>query len=377
VSADVADPADLTSCGPPATRPDRPVPLTDRIESELTAFLAQRTAQLTGISADLAVLAQVARAAVLNGGKRLRPTFAYWGWRCARPAGAAGEDELVRAAAGLELLHACALVHDDMMDASDTRRGQPAAHVRFGRFLGEQGWPGNAQSFGAAGATLLGDLLLSWSEQLFTAAIGCLPADRGRAATAQFDLMRTEVVAGQFLDMLAQSRGAFDPAEALRVIEFKTSKYTVQRPLLLGAAAAGGSPELISVLSDYGLLVGEAFQLRDDLLGVFGDPSRTGKPAGDDLREGKRTLLVALAFQRADPAQRELLRDGVGDPHLTRDGVARLREVLIGTGAQEQMEQRILERAGEAVRRLAATRLQPDAERALTELARAAAHRTS
>ncbi len=376
MSAAVAD-ADLTSLGPPSPRTDRPVPVADRVVSDLMAFLDERTAQLTGISADLSVLAEGARAAVLNGGKRLRPTFAYWGWRSVLAAGSAGEDALVRAAAGLELLHACALVHDDMMDASDTRRGQPAAHVRFGRFLGEQGWPGNAESFGTAAATLLGDLLLSWSEELFTAAIGRLPADRARAATGQFDLMRTEVVAGQFLDILAQSRGAFDPAEALRVIEFKTSKYTVQRPLLLGAAAAGGTPELISALSDYGVLLGEAFQLRDDLLGVFGDPARTGKPAGDDLREGKRTLLVALAFEQADPAQRELLRTGIGDPRLSGAGVDGLREVLAGTGAQQQVEQRILDRAGAAVRRLDAAPLQPDAAHALIALAEAAAHRTS
>jgi geranylgeranyl diphosphate synthase type I len=323
------------------------------------------------------VLSQALRTAVLNGGKRLRPTFAYWGWRCVHPAGASGEAELIRAAAGLELLHACALVHDDVMDGSDTRRGQPAAHVRFGRMHHEQGWLGNGQSFGAAGAILLGDLMLSWSEELFTDAIGCLPRDRARGATVEFDRMRTEVVAGQFLDMLAQARGAFDPDEALRVIEFKTSKYTVQRPLLLGAAAAGSTPELTAVLSDYGLLIGEAFQLRDDLLGVFGDPSRTGKPAGDDLREGKRTLLVALAFRAAGPAQRELLQAGVGDPALTGAGVAELREVLQQTGAHELVEQRILQRAGEAARRLDGASLQPVAGQALLELAQAAAHRTS
>ncbi len=351
--------------------------LADRIAAELSAFLTERTRLLGGISPDLGLLAQAAQAAVLTGGKRLRPTFAYWGWRCVQPAGAAGETELIRAAAGLELLHACALVHDDVMDSSDTRRGQPAAHVRFGRFHREQGWSGSGPSFGAAAAILLGDLLLSWSEELFTAAIGCLPRDRARAATAEFDLMRTEVVAGQFLDMLAQSRGAFDPAEALRVVEFKTSKYTVQRPLLIGAGAAGGSPELVGVLSAYGLLIGEAFQLRDDLLGVFGDPSQTGKPAGDDLREGKRTLLVALAYQSANPAQRALLQAGIGDPELTADGVARLRDVLQQTGAQEQVEQRISERASEAADCLAGSSLQPAAAQALLQLALAASHRTS
>jgi geranylgeranyl diphosphate synthase type I len=351
--------------------------LTERIAAELSAFLAEKAGLLTEISADLGVLAQSARAAVLTGGKRIRPMFAYWGWRCVQPEGAAGEAELVRAAASLELLHACALVHDDVMDSSDTRRGQPAAHVRFSQFHREQGWSGSGQPFGAAAAILLGDLLLSWSEELFTAAIGCLPPDRARVATGHFDLMRTEVVAGQFLDMLAQARGAFDPAEALRVIEFKTSKYTVQRPLLLGAGAAGGSAELVGVLSAYGLLIGEAFQLRDDLLGVFGDPAQTGKPAGDDLREGKRTLLVALAFQSANRSQQALLQAGVGDPALTEAGVAQLREVLQQTGAQQQVEQRISERAAEAARCLSTASLQPAAAQALLELAQAAAHRTS
>ena len=367
MSAAVAEPANL---------PTSAATLTDRVTVELAAFLAERTGRLADISPDLGPLAQAAEAAVLTGGKRLRPTFAYWGWRCVHPAAAAGEADLIRAAAALELLHACALVHDDVIDSSDTRRGQPAAHVRFRHFHREQGWPGSERSFGAAGAILLGDLLLSWSEELFHSAIGCLPPDRAGAAAAEFDLMRTEVVAGQFLDMVAQARGAFDPDEALRVVEFKTSKYTVQRPLLLGAAAAGGSPELAAALSAYGLLIGEAFQLRDDLLGVFGDPAQTGKPAGDDLREGKRTLLVALACQAADRAQRAVLQAGVGDPALSADGVARVREVLRQTGAYERVEQRIVERAEEAARCLTGASLQPTAAQALLELGRAAAHRT-
>jgi geranylgeranyl diphosphate synthase type I len=263
-----------------------------------------------------------------------------------------------------------------VMDSSETRRGQPAAHVRFARIHRQQRWPGSSQSFGEAGAILLGDLLLSWSEEMFTAAIGYLAADRAEAAIRQFDLMRTEVVAGQFLDMLAQTRGGFDADEALRVIEFKTSKYTVQRPLLLGACAAGGSPELAATLSAYGLRIGEAFQLRDDLLGVFGDPSQTGKPAGDDLREGKRTLLVALAFRAADRTERALLESGIGNPALTAAAVAELREVLRRTGACEQVEARIVQRAAEAASCLAGGPLQPAAAQALLELAEAAAHRT-
>jgi len=346
--------------------------LADRVAEELAGFLDEHADLLLSLSPDLRPLAEVARAAVLGGGKRLRPTFAYWGWRSVLPADDPGTAALLRAAASLELLQACALVHDDLLDASDTRRGQPAAHVRFGAHHTDQGWPGEPGSFGSAGALLLGDLLLSWAEEMFAGA--GLPDRYAAGARREFDLMRTEVVAGQFLDVLAQRRGDYSADEAVAVIRLKTSKYTVARPLLLGAAAAGGDHRLRAELAAYGHAVGEAFQLRDDLLGVFGDPAETGKPAGDDLREGKRTLLVALAMAAATPDQRAVLRDGLGDRQLTEAGVTELRGLLTGTGARDAVERRIAERATEAAASLT-DRLRPEARTALLELAEAAAHR--
>jgi geranylgeranyl diphosphate synthase type I len=364
----------------PVAAPNVPLPnavsLVGRFAQHLTDFLDTHTSQLVAIHPDLSLLADQAQSAVMTGGKRLRPSFAYWGWRSRQVDGAPGERNLIRAAASLELLHACALVHDDVMDASATRRGQPAAHVRFARTHESCQWPGSAESFGTAGAILLGDLLLSWAEEMFTAAIRALPSDRAAAAEVEFDQMRTEVVAGQFLDVLAQTRGEFDPDEALRVVQFKTSKYTVERPLLLGAAAAGAAPETSRALSGYGLALGEAFQLRDDLLGVFGDPSETGKPAGDDLREGKRTLLVALAAQAADADQHDTLRNGIGNAQLTEEDVAELRSVLIATGARDAVEKRIHERTAAAGHFLTEGSIAPAAQHALAELAYAAAHRT-
>jgi geranylgeranyl diphosphate synthase type I len=352
-----------------------PAPLTARVSDELSSFLDEHLGLLRSFHPDLALLADAAGLAVLEGGKRLRPRFAYWGWRCVQAADAPGEPALVRAAASLELLQACALVHDDVIDGSDTRRGGPAAHVRFGRQHRARDWPGPAESFGQAGAILLGDLLLSWSEEMFSAAIARLAPERAAAARTQFDLMRTEVVAGQFLDVLAQTRGDFDPDEALRVIRFKTTKYTVQRPLLLGAAAAGADEPVLAQLSGYGHALGEAFQLRDDLLGVFGDPVATGKPAGDDLREGKRTLLLALATRLADTSQLRTLRAGIGRAELTEDDVAGLRTTLRATGAPEQVEQRIAARAAEASRCLTDGVLRPEARVALLELAHTATQR--
>ena len=362
----------VVSASVPGSHSPAPASLAGLVTEQLRRFLDAQIDQLTELSPDLAPLAEAARRSVLDGGKRLRPTFGYWGWRAVQPAGAADEELVLAAVASLELLHACALVHDDVMDASATRRGRPAAHVEFARQHAAAGWPGSAETFGTAGAILLGDLLLSWAGQMLAGAIRALPAGRAAAAEREFDRMRSEVVAGQFLDVLAQSRGRFDPDEALRVIRLKTSMYTVVRPLLLGATAGGAPAQVQAELTDYGNALGEAFQLRDDLLGVFGDPEETGKPAGDDLREGKRTLLVALAVAGAEPGQRQRIEAAVGNAELTEADVVALRQLL--APAAEQVERRIADRAAAAVGQLSPA-IRPDAREALAELAEAAAHR--
>jgi geranylgeranyl diphosphate synthase type I len=289
-----------------------------------------------------------------------------------------GEDAddatLVTAAASLELLHACALVHDDVMDASATRRGRPAAHVRFARSHREQGWSGNPEAYGTGAAILLGDLLLSWADEMFRTA-GFSPEAVARA-TPYLDACKTEVVAGQFLDLAGQAIGESSVHEALRVVRYKSAKYTVERPLHLGAALAGAGPETIDALSTYALPVGEAFQLRDDVLGVFGDPAVTGKPAGDDLREGKRTVLVAHAYERATVEQRAALDGGLGDPALTTAAVDRLRAVIRETGALAQVEDDIAALARHASDALALAPLAPHAA-TLSDLAGKAVRRSS
>jgi geranylgeranyl diphosphate synthase, type I len=348
-----------------------------RVDAELAAFVDDRARTLEPAGPDLVPLITAAREFVLSGGKRLRPTFAYWGWRSVHDE---SDDDrgLITAAASVELLHACALVHDDVMDASATRRGQPAAHARFARAHRDADWPGDPDSYGIAAAIVLGDLLLSWADALFASAwLDQLVATRARAV---FDGMRELVMAGQFLDVLVQARGGLSVDDALRVIEFKTSKYTIEGPLHLGAAIGAAPPEVFAALTAYGLPLGEAFQLRDDLLGVFGDPSETGKPAGDDLREGKQTLLTALAGRAADADQAAKLRAGLGNRALTADGVAELRSVLVATGAVEDVERRITARAAQARDTLTGSAgdcLRPAARAALGALADAAAHRVA
>ncbi|REE99566.1 polyprenyl synthetase family protein [Thermomonospora umbrina] len=343
------------------------------IDHALLTFVDRQRPGMLAIGDDLRPLLS-ALDALLAGGKRLRPAFCYWGWRAAGGEDIAAARGIAVAAASLELLQASALVHDDVMDASDTRRGRPSAHRRFEAVHREQGWRGASASFGEGAAILLGDLCLAWSAEMFDASgLDPEPLRRGREV---FDLMRTEVICGQYLDMLESARGAGSVETALNVVEFKSAKYTIERPLHMGAELAGATPETVAALRAYGLPLGIAFQLRDDVLGVFGDPAETGKPAGDDLREGKRTVLVALALERATPAQAETVERGLGDTALTADGVAELRSIIEETGALDACEAMIDRYTARARDALAAAAVAPDAREALGDLAVAATARS-
>ena len=343
------------------------------IGSTLDMFVEEQATRLLPLGEDAARLVAEARRSV-TGGKRFRAAFCYWGYQAVSEK-VPDEAALLRAAAALELLHASALVHDDFMDASDTRRGRPATHKAFEAFHRGEGWASDPVQYGAAAAILLGDLLLSWSDELLRT---CgLPHDVVRDALGYFDTARSEVIAGQFLDVSIQARGESDVEQAMRVLRYKSAKYSIERPLHVGAALAGGGADLLAALTEYGLPLGEAFQLRDDLLGVFGDPEVTGKPAGDDLTEGKRTVLVALALGAADPADGADAQrlDRMLGTELSADEVADLRRVIHDSGAHAEVERRISELTS---RSLAALELAPVTEPAravLRDLAEAATQR--
>ena len=353
-------------------------PLPNRVAGELRTYFASRRAQTEALDAHFAEAVRTLEAFILRGGKRVRPSFAWWGWRGAGgdPDGASSPGVL-RACSALELIQACALVHDDLMDASATRRGHPTVHTEFAERHRTAGWGGDPDRFGLAAAILLGDIALAWADDMLRTA--ALPAPTLTATLPYWEAMRTEMLGGQYLDVLTEVRGEESPEAALRIDRFKTAAYTVERPLQLGAALAGASPELISTYSRFGQDVGVAFQLRDDLLGVFGDPIVTGKPAGDDLREGKRTLLVALALQRADavdPSGAATLRSGLGHD-LDEGAVARLRTLLVELGAVQQVEDKISALTERGLAALDTELIDPVARAELKRMAEVAAIRSS
>lgn len=347
----------------------------ERVQRVLDDFLDAQAERLAPLGPDAARLLAEARASV-SGGKRLRAAFCWWGHEAVAPVSPQDEDALARACASLELLHASALVHDDLMDASDTRRGRPATHRGFEAEHraadGGRGWRGDPEQYGAAAAILLGDLLLAWADELLRT---CgLPAQRVLDALDVLDHTRTEVIAGQFLDVSVQARGRADVDQAMTVLRYKSAKYSIERPLHTGAALAGADPAATAALRAFGLPLGEAFQLRDDLLGVFGDPAETGKPAGDDLVEGKRTVLVALALDAAPDEEARRLDAALGRP-LTGPEVDELRGTIDRCGAREQVEEVIAALTDRALSVLDGADLRPEAVASLRDLAAAATQR--
>jgi len=368
----------MTSTQPAIQRPAAASPfdardVRRRVQESLDATLAGYEPILAAIGPELDPVFDNARAMV-SGGKRLRAAACYWGWR-----GVVGDSmtefdgAALKAATALELLHGCALVHDDVMDSSDTRRGQPSVHRIFEVLHRDGAWRGSSAQFGEGAAVLLGDLLLSWADEvLFTSG---LPDDALLRAKPVYDVMRTELMAGQYLDLLEQASGDGSEDRVMRVARYKTAKYTVERPLQLGGALAGASAELQAAYSGYGLPLGEAFQLRDDVLGVFGDPAVTGKPAGDDLREGKRTLLVHATLTAATPQQRTELLAALGNVELTDADVSKLRELIVDSGGLAAVETRIAALRAAALAALDTVALDVEARSVLSAIAVAATAR--
>ncbi|WP_405773849.1 polyprenyl synthetase family protein [Streptomyces sp. NBC_00859] len=338
-----------------------------RVDRELTSFVDREAAQLVAIDDQLAPLADQLRTATLEG-KRLRAAFCYWGWRAA---GQPDCDEMVRAAAAMELVHAAAVVHDDLIDNSPLRRGAAAAHIALqGALSGRSG----RQVGGRALAMLAGDLLMSWAGQLFTS---CgLPAPYLARARPVWAVLARELIAGEALEILRTGSRPYTQS-SLQVIRYKTAKYTVEHPLHIGGRLGGGPAALTGVFSAYGLPLGEAFQLRDDLLGIFGDPLATGKSNTDDLVGHKPTTLLAATWACAGSGERKVLRALLGRRVLGQEGLDQVRDIMRRTGAVGQIEALIAERVQAATVAVARADLPAPAAAALTALIGSAVVRQS
>jgi len=347
--------------------------LTGAINTSLTEFFDHESTYLRTIGSELNPVADALGHFLLDSGKRLRPLFATIGF-----IGAGGEltPQIIRATSSLELVHVCALIHDDVMDASATRRGAPAIHKQFEAIHVQENLHGGSEQFGVASAILLGDLALIWAAKALHES--GVHAESIVRSLPFYDEMRVELMAGQYLDVYEQALASESVERSLKVARYKSGKYSIERPLHFGASlAAESSPQVIEIYSNYGLPLGEAFQLRDDVMGVFGDPNKTGKPAGDDLREGKRTVLVAMTLSKATASQRAEFLKYFGRKDLDSAQIDTLRQIIVDTGALTELETMIDLMTFKAHDALTHGGIDPQAITFLDEMAVAATQRSS
>ena len=360
--------------------------LLGQVQANLDSFCQKQRTDFEAISADLIPVVDYTQS-LLQGGKRFRALFCYWAWRACLNDSSYHQSEqeiqdseqaIAGIAASLEMFHAAALVHDDLLDQSDTRRGAPAIHKRFETLHKEKSWAGAPERFGVAGSVLVGDLMLGWSSEIFGNALLHSPnREIESACRDEFSLMRVEVMAGQYLDVLEENAAATRPVSegvgrAEKVILYKTAKYSIEAPLRIGAAFAGADPAKLSQFTQFGIPLGIAFQLRDDILGVFGDPSVTGKPAGDDLREGKRTVLVALtleALTERSPSMAESFEELLTSRELDTHQIAFMQKLIKDSGALEKTERMIVELGDRSLESLDTANLEESAKATLKALA--------
>lgn len=349
-----------------------------RVSERIQDFLSERASEMGPLGPDVVPFDAFARQ-FLNGGKRFRALCTILGFRIH---GASVTSNVIDMASALEIFHAAALVHDDIMDNSDTRRGQPSAHRAFESVHSSASWAGDPASFGVNSALLFGDLLLAYSDELVNSALDDADRDTRLRTRSEFDRMRREVTMGQYLDIVEERAWPrVDSADALdragRVVVYKSAKYSIEAPLLIGAVLGGASERDVDTLRAFGLPLGFAFQLRDDVLGVFGDPAVTGKPAGDDIREGKRTVLIALAMSRVGASEQRLLNELLGDRTLSAEQVRVVQNTLESCGARDEVESLITDYVAQAHAAIETSDFDESSQTALRDLVAGVTNRVS
>lgn len=345
-----------------STQPLSPPPwlssIAEDVEKRLERLFQAETKRWSAVDSELELAFKRLSELTLAGGKRLRPAFCHWGFVGA--GGNPSESILTDVGAAFELLHAFALIHDDVMDGSQYRRGLHTIHQQYATQHGLKQWKGESRRFGEGVAILIGDLAFVYADTLM--------AGTDKVVKSLYDEMRIEINIGQYLDMLGSAQSEISVTSTRRISLYKSAKYTIERPLHIGAGLNGRFNELADSYSAYGLPLGEAFQLRDDVLGAFGNSNSTGKPVGDDLIEGKPTLLLALAREQANSTDVKLL-DRVGANDISGEEIEKIQEILISTGALEKVEALITSLTDQAVGAIQNAPIEEDARMALIEIA--------
>ena len=310
-------------------------------------FISKKRKEAEEISPEFVTLVDEVERFIFSGGKRVRPAFLYSGYVAS---GGKAHDAALYASMSVEFLHTFALIHDDIIDRSAFRRGKPTSHKAFEKYHTEKKFPGSKEHFGLSAAILAGDLAYSFAEEVLTSAP--FPQERVRRARYYFDQMKFQVIAGEYLDVLGGYTKTLKEDDILNILEYKTAKYTVERPLQIGAMLAGADVSILETFTAYGIPLGQGFQLQDDIFGVYGDMKKTGKPNDSDIKEGKMTVLIAKAYEWSSTRQRRDLDNTLGNIDATNVDIDKVRTIIYDTGAYDyavKLSHKLIEQAREAI----------------------------
>jgi geranylgeranyl diphosphate synthase type I len=313
----------------------------------LEAYFAEKIKQAAEIHPEAVVLVEEIRRMVQAGGKRIRPAFAYAAYVAS---GGHSHEAVLYASSALELWHTFAIIHDDIIDESSLRRGQSTAHTAFDKFHQNRHFPGDSQRFGISAAILAGDLAFSFADELLDSAP--FPAERIRRAKIYYNAMKQQTIYGEHLDVISQFKKQISEADVLKILEYKTAKYTIERPMHIGACLAGADEEKLQIFSNYAVPLGQAFQIQDDILGTFGKEENIGKPTDSDIKEGKMTLLIVKAYEAVKPAERKVLDGALGNKKASTRQINQVRKVIENCGSlaySQKLSNELIERAKEVI----------------------------
>jgi geranylgeranyl diphosphate synthase type I len=305
-----------------------------QLEPFLDAYFGAKIDEASKVHPEAVVLSEGVRRFIRNGGKRVRPAFAYSAYVAS---GGRSLEAILYASAALEVLHAWALIHDDIIDNANLRHGKPSVHKVFEDFHRKRALSGSAGKFGTDAAILVGDLALTFADELLNTAP--FPAERIRRAKEYYDLMKKQVIFGEYLDVVAPLKKQVTERDLLTILEYKTAKYTVERPMHIGAVLAGAEEDTLRIFSSYAVPLGQAFQIQDDIMGTFSNEAKIGKPVDSDIKEGKRTLLVLKAYEFSKGAEKRLLDAVLGNQSAGEAEIEAARQIMRSSGALEYSQE--------------------------------------
>jgi len=317
------------------------------VEKELDLFFKDKLEKADKIDPSSKQMIELLKEFTLRGGKRLRAALVYYGYRCFSNKNL---KEIIKASVTMELIQSYLLIHDDIIDNDDLRRNGPTLHISYKNIAKRKYKKIDSNHFGLSMAILAGDICAAFANEIM-AKLKIKEKNKIQALNVLNHSLH-HVIYGQVLDVLSELR-IITNKDIEKIHRLKTATYTIESPLHIGALLAGAKQKHLKTLSNYAIPLGKAFQIKDDILGMFGEKEKVGKPVGSDIKEGKKNLLILKALESATPAQRQAIEEALGNQDLTKNQLNQVRAIVIKTGSlsySQNLAKNLVKKAKSAIK---------------------------